>query len=95
MPFSCSRWASSASVYPATMDVNEAAMESMTPVPAPPPGDPVDSAKALVHSSTVDICVVTDSESFMPSSVPGLPRLCSFGLDTLARPRRRMKRADS
>ena len=55
--------------YPATIEVRDAAMASMTPVPAPPPGEPLDSAKARVQSSTVDRWVVTASESAITPSL--------------------------
>lgn len=74
------RWCSSGSVYPATIDVNDAATASISPAPAPPPGEPVDSAKARVQSSTVECRVVTASESAMtPSVPPGCPAARSGG----------------
>jgi hypothetical protein len=53
-------------------------MASITPVPAPPPGEPLDSANACVHSSTVEPWVVTASESAMAPIVPDgrLPGRC-------------------
>lgn len=44
-------------------------MPSITPVPAPPPGEPLDSARALVHSSTVECWVVISCESAMQPSL--------------------------
>lgn len=65
-------------------------MASITPVPAPPPGDPLDSANALVQSSTVERCVVTSWEDSMPPSLPRSARLranpADAGIDTLATP---------
>src|SRR5688572_25944823 len=40
-------------------------MASIRPVPAPPPGEPVDSANAHVQSSTVEPWVVTVAASSM------------------------------
>lgn len=46
----------------------------MRPVPAPPPGEPVDRAKALVHSSTVELWVLTSELEVLPSGLSGLAK---------------------
>lgn len=62
-------------------------MANIIPVPAPLPGEPVDSAKARVQSSTVEIWVVTVALSSMTSSGPQKLRgWASACLHSIARP---------